>query len=178
MCSYGRRGRREGGGPPPPEPLGVPASHSQRGWGWVSLSLSADLSGRRDKVPLVPSPPTWGPSIRTPRAGMAGQVAKDTGFTFPTGTVVHVAWPCPSWPCTPKTGPRGSDQRAASLQKGGDAPQSSAPALGLKEFALLLGSLWKFASSALAEAPAPPQPSLATWPIGLGPLLAPSMPSP
>lgn len=65
-------------------------------------------------MPLVPSPPT---ECKNAVCREAGQVAKGTGFTFPTGTMVCVAFPCPSWPGSPQTGPKGSDQGAASLQK-------------------------------------------------------------
>lgn len=71
-------------------------------------------------MPLVPSPPTWGLRVRTPCAGMPGQVAKGTGFTFPRGTVVAEPVPAPPGAYTPQAGPRGSEQGAASLQKRGD----------------------------------------------------------
>lgn len=46
-------------------------------------------------MPRVPSPPTWGPRVRMQCAGMPGQVAKATGFTFPKGTTVSMACPYP-----------------------------------------------------------------------------------
>lgn len=82
-------------------------------------------------MPLNPSPLTWAPSIRTLCAGMAGQVAKATEFTFPKGTMVLGPCPCPSRPCTPRAGPRGSDQRAASLLKRGSQLSVPTPAKGV-----------------------------------------------
>lgn len=114
----GEEGRRR---PSPTSTAGGACGHSQRGWGWGSLSQSADLSGRRVKVPLAPSPPTWGLSVRTQCAGTPWQVAKATGFTFPKDTTVSMGRSC-----IPRAGPRGSDQGAASLQKRGTS-LSSAP---------------------------------------------------
>lgn len=160
-------GEGEGGGQPPSARLEVPASHSQRGWGWASLSLSADLSGRRVKVPLVPSPPTRGPSMDG-RAGGQGRWVHlpqrhhgSCGLSLPLQAL-------PSQSRPQRIGP------GSCFPPEKEGARSSAPAPGLREFALLPASLWKFASPAPAEAPAPPQPSLATWPTGLGPLLAPS----
>lgn len=81
-------------------------------------------------MPLVPSPPTRGPNVRTQCAGTPGQVAKATGFTFPKGTTVSVACPYSSWSCTPRACPRGSDQVAASLQKSGGGGGGRISALG------------------------------------------------
>ena len=109
-------------------------------------------------MPLVPSPPTWGPNVRTQCAGTPGQVAKATGFTFPKGATVSMACPYSSWSCTPRAGPRGSDQVAASLQKSGAGGGDLSPWLpdaGLKQFPFLAACLWTFASQAPAEAPAP-----------------------
>lgn len=77
-------------------------------------------------MPLVlPSPaPTWGPRVRTPCAGRAGQVAKGAGFTFPRGTTGFTGclWsvPVPRRPALPELVPGlvpgGSDQEGQAKE--------------------------------------------------------------
>lgn len=135
----------------------VPASHSQGGWGWGSLSPSADLSGRRIKVP----PSHVGTECKN-------AVCSD-GRARGQGRWVHlpqrhrdcdcVVSPCVSQASLPRAGHRAPDQGAASLQKRRDLyppllPQASLPSSP--------ASLGKFPPPppAPAEASTPPQPAL------------------
>lgn len=68
-----------------------------------------------------------------PCARMAGQVAKGATFTFPRSTTVCDLHGL-SRPCSPRAGPKGSDCRAASLQKRGMSVFSAPSPPGLKEF--------------------------------------------
>ena len=137
----------------------MPASHSQRGWGWGSFSLSAHLSGRRVKVPLV-SPSHVGTECkdavcRDGRAGGQGrwvhlpqrhQGSRGLSLSLP-GRYSQ------SW--SQRVRPRS----CFSPEKGG--PLSPAPAPGL-EFPLLPACLWKVASPAPAQ-PAPQPPGQPGW---------------
>lgn len=132
----------------------VPASHSQGGWGWGSLSPSADLSGRRVKVP----PSHVGTECKN--------AACSDGRACGQGRWVHlpqrhrdcdcVVSPCVSQASLPRAGHRASDQGAASLQKRRDPllPRASLPSSP--------ASLGKFPPPppAPAEASTPPQPTL------------------
>lgn len=126
-------------------------------------------------MPLVPSPPTWGLSVRMQCSGTPGQVAKATGFTFPKGTTVSMAGPV-----LPELAQRVRPRSCFFPEKGGISglgPRLPAAA-GLKQFPSISACLWTLASQALAETPAPHSVLQATWPTVLGPLPAPRAPAP
>lgn len=122
----------------------MPASHSQRGWRWGSFSLSAHLSGRRVKVPLV-SPSHVGTECkdavcRDGRAGGQGRWVHlpqrhqgSHGLSLSLPGRYSQSW-------SQRVRPRS----CFSPEKGG--PLSPA-------------CLWKYASPAPVEAPALPQPA-------------------
>lgn len=82
------------------------SSHSQRGRGQGSLSLSADLSGKSVKVSLAPSPPTWERSVRTLCAEWQGRWPRALG----SPSLEEEALPLPCWPHTPRASPKGQSQ--------------------------------------------------------------------
>jgi len=92
------------------------------------VSVSRSFWKENQGAPRYP-PPTWGPNVRTPCAAMAGQVAKGTGFTFPRGTVVAVAWslPVPPRPAFPELVTEHQTKELLLSRKGGTSILRSCP---------------------------------------------------
>ena len=151
-----------------------PATAREGGGGEACLRQQIFLEGE-SRCP----PPTWGPSVRTPCAAMAGHVAKGAGFTFPRGTAIAIAWSLPvsPRPAFPELVTEHQTKELLLSRKGGTSilrscprrvsppPRppwgSSRPLPQLLQRHLLLPSLLS-----------------ATWAPGAGPLLAPGAPSP
>lgn len=113
------------------------------------------------------------PSHMGTEYGWQGRWPRPLGSPSPKAPWFLWPGPAPPGPALPELAPKGQTKEPLLSRKGGSSASALTP--GLREFALLPASLWKFAFPAPAEAPAPPQPSLATWPTELGPLLAPSV---
>lgn len=166
MCGPGSRGRQEGGGPPLPELLEVPASHSRSGWGWGSLSQSADLSGRRVQGAPCSLPSHVGTKCKNAVCrDTQGRWPRPLGSPSPKAPLFPRPVPTPPGPVLRELAPEGQTKELL-LQKRGDLSLGLAQApccccwpTGLKQFPFLSARLWKFASQAPAETPAPPQPS-------------------
>lgn len=110
------------------------------------MSLSADLSGRRVKVPLVASPPVWGPSVRTPCTGWQGRWPRALGSPSPEAPRLERLLPGLGGPALPEPATRVGAGSCSSPEQGGLPLEICLPRLLMRH--LLLPSLL-----------------LATWPV-------------
>ena len=113
------------------------------------VSVSRSFWKESQGAPRSP-PPTWGPSVRTPCAVMAGQLAKGAGFTFPRGTTVAWSLPVPPWPAFPELVTEHQTKELILSRKGGTSILCSGP----RESPLLPASLGKSRPPTPAPAPA------------------------